>query len=71
VASKKPEGPLSGKAFAVADLVGCRPMTPEDIKAACCGLALRRKSWLFKNIRKIPFFPVEGKLGLFEVDYNG
>lgn len=70
-ASKNPKGFLSGKAFATAELVECRPMTTEDKRYACCDMTPRRKSWILRNIKKINPFPIEGKLGLFEVKYNG
>ena len=70
-ASKSPSGPLSGKAFATAVLVECRPMTQGDKRHACCDVTPRRKSWVLKDVKKIPLFSVAGKLGIFEVDYNG
>jgi hypothetical protein len=42
-------------------------MTQADEKAACCAAFPYTFAWVLDNIRQIKPFPVEGKLGLFEV----
>ena len=68
-ASKKPETELSGKAFAIVELVDCRKMIEDDETDAMCIIYPRANSWFFKNLKLIKPFPVKGQLGLFEVDY--
>jgi hypothetical protein len=67
VSSRSPKIEPAGFALAIADLVNCRPMTRSDEPAARCGLYPNAHSWVLQNIRKIPLFPVRGKLGLYEV----
>lgn len=67
-ASKKPHTTLSGNAFAIAELVDCRPMTEQDEKAACCELYDGAFSWVLKNIGNVEPFPIQGQLGLFDVN---
>lgn len=69
--SKNPPSAISGKAFAIADLVDVRPMTKADEFKARCQVYPNAYSWVLQNIKLIKLFPVEGQLGLFEVDYNG
>lgn len=69
-ASKKPESNISGKAFAIVDLVDCRPMKYEDERAAMCKVYPGAVSWFFKNLRRIKPFPIKGQLGLFTVDIS-
>jgi len=67
-ASKDPRSDISGKAFAVADLVDVRPMTKADEEKACCKIYERAHSWVLENVTPIEPFPVKGQLGLYEVD---
>lgn len=80
VSSKKPDlknfpemlvkgnGPY-GYALAVARLVGCRPMRPEDKDDAGCECYPGAIAWLLKDIRRIKKpFPVKGNLGLYDVE---
>lgn len=69
-ASKEPKSKISGKAFAIADLVHCHNMKKEDEEFACCEIYPNAVSWFLKNIRKIEPFEIKGKLGLFEVDFK-
>ena len=69
--SKNPKSAISGNAFAIADLVDIKPMTKEDEAKTRCKLYLNANSWILNNIKLIKLFPIEGQLGLFEVDYNG
>ncbi|MCX5794930.1 MAG: ASCH domain-containing protein [Elusimicrobia bacterium] len=57
----------TGVAVGIADLVNCRPMTPEDEQRAMCACEAGRFAWDLKDIRAINPFPVRGALGLFEV----
>ncbi|MEK9184782.1 MAG: ASCH domain-containing protein [Patescibacteria group bacterium] len=67
-ASKNPESEISGKAFAIAELIDCRKMVKQDEKLACCEVYPKANSWILKNIRIIKLFPVKGKLGLFDIN---
>ena len=69
-ASKKPKSAISGDAFAIAELVFCRPMLDTDEWQACCEIYDGAYSWVFKNIRKIEQFLVKGQNRLFEVEYE-
>lgn len=67
VSSKTPDIHPAGYAVALAELVDCRPMNSSDEKAACCPRCPGAFSWVLSDIRKIPIFPVRGKLGLYDV----
>ncbi len=68
-ASKAPRSEISGRAFAVAELVDCRPMTKGDEAAACCKVYDGAYSWILSNIKAVKSpFEVKGQLGLFEAD---
>jgi len=67
VSSKKPDIHPAGYALAIAELVDCRPMTAADETGACCGRYPGAYSWVLRDVRKIPIFPVRGKLGLYNV----
>jgi hypothetical protein len=67
VSSKTPKIHPAGYALAIAELVDCRPMTKSDESAACCARYLGAYAWVMDKIRKIPIFPVRGKLGLYDV----
>jgi len=70
-ASKKPVSSISGCAFAIAQLIGCDPMTKLDEHLACCEIYDGAWSWFLLDVRPIKPFPVKGMLGLFEVDIDG
>lgn len=68
--SKKPVSNISGYAFAVVDLVDCRPMVVADECQAKCKLYPDAYAWILENIMwVIPRFKVKGKLRLFDVDH--
>ena len=67
--SKNPKSGISGMAFAIADLVGCREMIEDDEPDAMCEIYPRANSWFLKNVTPIKPFPVKGQLRLFEVEY--
>ena len=67
-ASQIPKSDISGKAFATAEIIDCRPMIKEDEKLACCEIYPRANSWILKNIKPIEQFEVKGKLRLFKID---
>jgi len=69
-ASKYPTSHLSGMAFAIADLVECRPMTASDEAKAQCRVYPKAQAWVLRNKRNIELFPVRGTLGLFDVEYT-
>lgn len=59
-----------GKAIAIANLIGCRPMVRQDEDAAMCDIYPGAHSWLLTNIRKITPFEVRGQLGIYEVEFK-
>ncbi len=68
--SKNPKSEISGKAFAIVDLIDCREMVEDDEPQAMCEIYPKAKSWILKNIKNIDPFLVKGQLRLFEVDYE-
>ena len=79
VSSKKPDlenfpemlvkgnGPY-GHAVAVARLVECRPMRPDDADAAGCECYPGAVAWVLADVQRIKKpFPVKGSLGLYDV----
>lgn len=58
-----------GTALAICNLVDCRPMTEADEIAAMCEIYPRAQAWVFEEIKKIGYFGVKGKPGLYEVDF--
>jgi len=74
VASKSPkvQDLPTGVALAVATIINCRPMVKEDEGAACCEIYPRAVAWELTNIRPVVSpYPVEGQLGIFDVDVLG
>jgi hypothetical protein len=59
-----------GQAVAIAELVDCRPMQPEDWSKACCREYPNAWAFVFKNVRIIKPFTVRGKLSFFEVNID-
>jgi len=70
ISSKYPRISPAGCALAVVDLVECRPMTLADEKFACCEIYEHAIVWIFRNIRRISPFPVQGRLGLFDPEIS-
>ena len=66
-ASLKPKTKLSGKAFAVANLVDIVPMTKAHEHGAQCRVYPGAFAWILKEVTPIEQFEVKGRLGLFEV----
>lgn len=67
-ASKKPTSKISGKAFAIANLVDIKPMTKEDVNYALCDVYPNAYSWFLDEIKTFDFpFKVKGSLGIFNV----
>lgn len=69
-ASKNPKSIISGKAFAVVELLDCLPMVKDDERFACCEVYPRAYSWFLGDVILIEPFNIKGKLGLFEVEYE-
>lgn len=67
-ASKKPESPISGKIFAVANIVDCKTMTKDHEEKACCEIYENANSWFLDGVRAVEPIEVKGKLGLWEFD---
>lgn len=67
------EGRLSGYAVGIVEIYGCKPVeefTEDDWKASC--VENRWKSgygWLVRNPRRVVEVPVDGKLGLFNMEF--
>ncbi len=70
-ASRYPKSDISGKAYAIAELVDCRPMRKDDESAAMCKIYPRAYSWMLDNVMTIEPFEVLGQLGLFSVNVKG
>lgn len=66
--AKNPRSKLSGKIFAVANLVDCRRMSREDEKQACCRIYPGANSWVLEDIKAIEQVEIKGQLSLW--DYN-
>ena len=56
--------------FCNCKIVDCRPMIKEDEERARCELYDGAYSWFLADVRRISPFPVKGRLGLFEVDFD-
>lgn len=67
VSSKVPNIPPAGYAVAVAELIECRPMRPDDKDAACCEWYPGAVAWVLDKVRPIEPVPVKGMLGLYDV----
>lgn len=65
-ASKKPNSPIAGNAFAICKLVEVMPMHKEDERLACCEVYEGAYSWFLADVIPLVPFPVKGQLGLFE-----
>lgn len=72
VSSRDPDIPPAGYALAVATLVDCRPMSVLDEPAAQCRKYPKAVAWVLENVRRVKKpFPVQGELGVFDVDVTG
>lgn len=69
--SKLPKSELSGMAIGVAYLNSIEPIVKDHEVKACCPVYPRALSWHLVNPILIEPFPVSGKLGVFEVNFNG
>jgi len=67
-ASSNPKSEISGKIFAVANIVDCKKMTKEDEKKACCKIYKDACSWFLEDIKPIELKEVKGMLGLWNYD---
>ena len=70
VSSKKPKikDLPTGKALCVVRLIGCRLMTKEDEKPACCEVYPGAYAWLLEDIRPVEYVDIHGSLKIYEVD---
>lgn len=57
-----------GQAVGMVDIVGCRPMRPEDAELALVDYRPGLWAWELANPVEIDPFPVVGQLGLFKVN---
>lgn len=60
----------SGKAVAMVDVVGCRPMTPDDGKHSVVKFSPDLFVWNVSNVNMIEPFDVSAKSGFFKVETN-
>jgi len=67
-ASRQPISDLSGKAFAVARITNCRPMTADDEVEACIEVYDRANVFVLEDVRPIEQFQVRGSLCLFKLE---
>jgi len=68
-ASSKPKSEISGKIFAIANIVDCKDMIKEDEKKACCKIYKNACSWFLEDVRPTALLEVNGSLGLW--NYSG
>lgn len=59
-----------GLALCIVDVIGCRPMTKDDEKAACFELYDGAWAWETNNLRTVEPFAVKGQLNIFNVEYD-
>ncbi len=58
-----------GNVIGTVEIVDCRPLTREDLEAACLPYMFEGQyAWVLANPQKIAPFPVKGQLGLFNVN---
>lgn len=60
-----------GHALAIVNVVSCTAMAEVHEKAALVRARPGLYAWGLDNVRKVEAFPVVGKQGFFEVDYEG
>ena len=68
ISSLKPKIEPAGCAVALVNLVDCRPMTRDDVGAACCPLYPKAKAWILEDIRPVRPMHMKGALSIFNVD---
>lgn len=70
VSTQSPEMPgfLCGYALCIVNVIDCRRMTVDDIRAARCRWNDRAWAWILTDLRKIEPFRVRGQQGLYEVE---
>jgi hypothetical protein len=56
----------AGRMICTVELLDCRPMTPQDAKAAYCKYWPGAVAWLLGNARHVKPSPIKGRLNLFE-----
>lgn len=67
--SRKPKIEPYGCAICIVELYDEGPMKKEHEKAACIEVYKGARSWFLRNLRKIdPFFPVQGQLGIYNLE---
>ena len=59
-----------GYALCIVNVFDCVPMTLDHTAAACCDVYPGAWSWFLNDIRKIKPFPVTGRQGFYEVDFE-
>ena len=67
-ASANPKSDISGKAFALAEIVEVRKMKSCDKKYSGGVYSPECFSWVLKNIKRFEPFPIKGKLGFYKID---
>jgi hypothetical protein len=67
-ASKSPDGPLSGNAFAVAEIAEIRELMPEDAAQTGGFYEPGLFAWVLQNVRRCRPFPISGMPGIFKID---
>ncbi len=70
--SRKPKIEPYGCAICIVELYDVGPMTKEHEEAACIKVYKGARSWFLRNLRKIdPVFPVQGQLGVYNLEIPG
>lgn len=65
------EDRLCGYALVIVKLIDCRLMCVDDKEEACVEFQPGLWAWVFDDrVEVIKPFPVKGKLGIYEVDYD-
>lgn len=67
-ASKNPRSEISGKIFAVAKIVDCKPMTQDDELPAKCPIYPGAYSFFLEEVRPTELKEIKGQLGLWEIN---
>lgn len=64
------ENLILGHALCIVELYDITDFLPEQAKDACIDYFPGAFAWHLRNVREIKPFPVKGKLGLYEVNFN-
>ena len=66
--SRIPRIDPAGFAICLCDIIDCQPMEPGDQRFALVPWRPGAFAWTLNNIRRIPLFPIIGRLSFFSID---